>query len=168
MQPTEQTDAESTPPAAAPVASALNSEADNIPLPPDATAPSATAPDGAVLDQPPAGEITEAQAATIAARHRPMVGMMVNGVADGVLPNWNITASERETLTDSMATALAYWWPDGAVPPKWAALIANARRRPDGTWTPRAVVVVKREAVTVAESTPSTGKGTGAGAEAFQ
>ncbi len=104
--------------------------------------------------------------------------MLVNGLADGLLPNWNITTDERGQLTETFSLALGYWWPDGTVPPKWAALImagwttyqvVNARRQTDGTWTPRKVVVVKRDGAGRTPPAPSaaasTGKGTGAGAE---
>ncbi len=113
--------------------------------------------DGAApgLELQPGGELTEEQAALVAERHRPMVGMLINTLADVIFPAWNITAQEREALTSSSSLALAYWWPDGTVPPKWAALagvaftgytIANARRNDDGTWKPRKIVTVRREA----------------------
>ena len=179
MPPPDAAEDQSATPATAP-ATHLNREADAIPLPPDSApeiAPDAAAP-GAAAAPAMAGEVTEEQARAAAANHRPMMGMLVNGLADGLLPNWNITTDERDKLTETFSVALGYWWPDGAVPPKWAALImagyatyqvVNARRQNDGTWTPRKVIVVKRsaEATPTAATTltPSKGKGDGAGVE---
>lgn len=133
----------------------LVQEADNVELPGDdapGAAPGEGAPGegaGPSID----GEVTDEQAREAAARHRPMMQLVVNGVADGLFPNWNITLEERDGLSESFSLALGYWWPTGTVPPKWAALagvlvcgysIANARRNPDGTWQPRKIVTVHR------------------------
>jgi len=151
-------------------ASALDQEAEAIPLPGDVAAPAGDAPAGEGGEVVRPGDIPEAQAQQIAAMYRPSIGIVVNGVADGVLPNWKLTEAERGQLTDSMALACAYWFPDGYIPPKWVALfgalytgysIVNARRHDDGSWVPRAVVKVKRDAA----ATASPGKGDGAGGE---
>jgi hypothetical protein len=137
----------------------LVQEADQVQLPTD-DAPGAAPGEGApgeaqAAGVAPGGELTIDQAREIAQRHRPMVELMINGVADGVLPNWNITLEERNGLSESFSLALAYWWPYDTVPPKWAALvgvvvtgysIANARRNADGSWKPRKIITVHRAA----------------------
>lgn len=169
-------ESEAPPAAESPADAALSQEADAIPLPGDAAPPlgeQASAP-----GELRAGDLDEASAARVADMYRSSVGLMVNGVADNVLPNWNLTADERTGLTDAISLAAAHWFPDGYIPPKWVALfgalyvgynIAAARRNPDGTWKPRAIVRVKRDSV-AAESElptgkPAAGKGSGAGGE---
>lgn len=144
---------------------ALDAEADAVPIPQEdnlsASQPGEVADTAAPGAPPAVGEITEEQAAEIAARNRPMVGMLVNGLADTLLPAWNITELERKQLVDSMSLALAYWWPYDTIPPKWMALlsvglcgysIANARRNEDGSWKPRKIVTVRRSTGATAEA----------------
>lgn len=146
----------------------LAREADQVPLPegeaPGAPGEQAAPGEGGEPGAAPGGEVSDEEARAAAARHRPMVQLMVNGLADGIFPNWNITLEERDNLSESFSLALGYWWPSGTVPPKWAALagvlvcgysIANARRNPDGSWQPRKIVTVQRSPAPNMEAPPA-------------
>jgi hypothetical protein len=73
--------------------------------------------------------------------------LIVSKAADIVVPAWRISADERKALSSSIALALAAWFPDHQLPPKYVALlgvagslyaIVDARRDPEtGKLLPR-------------------------------
>lgn len=73
--------------------------------------------------------------------------LIISKASDVLLPAWEITPDERKQLSSSVAFALAAWFPDHQLPPKYVALLAVAgslysivesRRDPDtGKLKPR-------------------------------
>lgn len=133
-------------------APALASEAAAVELPPEAEAPA-----------PGQGE-GEGEAAALEARsleqaqreYEPVVGMVLGTVAATQFPAWRITDDERKQLTAAASAALAHWWPDGNIPPKYLSLvmvvyvgytIVEARRDPaTGELAPRRIDTAPRSA----------------------
>lgn len=141
---------------------ALAAEAAGLELPPD-LGTSVFGPKSA--PPPDLGPSVEA----IAAGMEPGAGMVIGAVADGVLPNWRLTADEKKQLTHAAALALAHWFPDASIPPKYLSLvvvayvgyqIVEARRDPQtGELAPRRIIREARQGVTDAPSTTASGDG---------
>jgi len=75
----------------------------------------------------------------------PAARMLVAQLSGAFAPNWEVTKAETEGVADSLALVLAYWMPDGAIDPKYVAVLSLAgalygvaaqRREPDGSWKP--------------------------------
>ncbi len=90
----------------------------------------------------------------VAATYRPTCDFAVGLLADFGAPNWHLTAAERDKLAESGSLVCAAWWPDGQIPLKWALtfgmvaqvfMIANARRRPDGSLPPLRIETPKAD-----------------------
>jgi hypothetical protein len=96
----------------------------------------------------PAGELAPAMAGDVeakAAEVAPAVRMLVAQCAGAFAPNWEITQGEADGVADAAALVMAYWMPDGAIDPKYLAIVtlatalygvAGKRRRADGSWVP--------------------------------
>lgn len=147
---------------------ALASEAAAVELPPESPAPGA-AQEAPASDPAAVGlrSIEQAQR-----EYEPVVGMVLGTVAATQFPAWRITDDERKQLTAAASAALAHWWPDGNIPPKYLSLvmvvyvgytIVEARRDPaTGELAPRRVDVVRRPAapaVQVDQSAAGAGGG---------
>lgn len=118
---------------------ALAAEADAIAA---ANAPAAIPAPG-VPEVP--GEPTAAQVEATARGYEAGAVILVAGAARVFAPAWNITATESQELGRAIALAAAHWFPDGALPPKWMALlnvaaigvgIVAARQDADGRLRP--------------------------------
>ena len=130
---------------------ALDEEAARIlgELPPE-LASSGT--DDAPSEAPPAGDdLTLEQLQAIATGYEPGAFLLVSQAANIIVPAWELSAEERRALSGSVAVAMAAWFPDQKLPPKYAALlglagtlygIVEARRDPTtGKLKPRRVIV---------------------------
>jgi len=148
-------------------AAALAAEAAALELPADLGA--AGAPGGAEDAAAPAAAPS---VETIAAEFEPGVGMVIASVADGVLPNWRLTLDEKKQLAHAAALALAHWFPDATIPPKYLSLvvvayvgyqIVEARRDPaTGELAPRKIIRTKRPgSPPAASSAPGAPSGDG-------
>lgn len=121
-------------------APALASEADAIPLPAEAT--TQVAGEGAPAPGVPGvpGEPTLEELDLAARNYEGTTAIAVNGLADVLAPNWQISGEQRGSLAHVSAMALAAWFPDHRLPIKYAVLtmvgaslfdIANANRDPE-------------------------------------
>jgi hypothetical protein len=66
------------------------------------------------------------QAAAMAASYEAGAFILLRQASRIVAPNWNVTDAENRELAKATATALALWFPDQQLPPKYAALLALA------------------------------------------
>lgn len=132
---------------------ALAAEADRIlsDLPPPAAAnDQAPAIAGEGLDAEPTLEQIQAAAAG----YETGAFLIVSKAADVLAPAWGITSDERKALSGSIAFAMAAWFPDHQLPPKYMALlavagslyaIADSRRDPStGKLKPRRINVPEK------------------------
>lgn len=113
-------------------------------------------------------ELTLDQAEALAASYEAAAFVLFDQAASIAAPNWNVTREEKRQLAHSTAVALAHWFPNQQLPPKYAALltlagtaygIAEARRDPDtGRIRP---LRAPRQASAPLAASPSPG-GTGA------
>ena len=85
----------------------------------------APAPVASEVAQPgaPAGDLSDADAARIAQGYEAGAVIVVMGAARMFAPAWNVTQAECTEFGRALALAAAHWWPDGSLPPKWAALL---------------------------------------------
>jgi hypothetical protein len=107
--------------------------------------PPAIAPELAGDEAPREPTLEEIQAA--AAGYEFGSFLIVSKAADVLVPAWGVTSDERKALSSSLSLALAAWFPDQQLPPKYMALLAvagsmyaivDARRDPDtGKLKPR-------------------------------
>ncbi len=103
----------------------LAAEADAVDVP-DETPP------GAAGEAPPAapggegGELTFDQAEALAASYEGAAFVLYDQAATIVAPNWQVTRDEKRALAHSTAVALALWFPDQQLPPKYVALLTLA------------------------------------------
>jgi len=77
----------------------------------------------------PAGEvITTPTDADMLAGYVVIAEAVVAGAAQSFVPAWTVTPPQSHKLADALARACVLWFPDGAIPPKYLALlvVANA------------------------------------------
>lgn len=103
---------------------ALAAEADRILS--DVPAELAPATDPAIAGEACAAELTLEQIQAAAAGYEAGAFMIVSQAADVLVPAWEISSDERKALSGSMSLALAAWFPDHQLPPKYMALLAVA------------------------------------------
>lgn len=104
----------------------LAAEAAAVDLPPETPTPGTPGEQpgpGAELE---AGELTLDQAEALAASYEAAAVVLYSQAARIIAPNWNITPAETRELGHATAVALALWFPDQQLPPKYAALLALA------------------------------------------
>jgi hypothetical protein len=52
--------------------------------------------------------------------------MLVGAIADNFAPNWKVTSEEKANVGNALGQALALWFPDQVIPPKYMALVSLA------------------------------------------
>ena len=92
---------------------------------PDVPAPAGD-PGAADLGGGQADALTIDQAAAMAASYEAGAFILLSQASKIVAPNWRVTDAENRDLAKVTATALALWFPDQQLPPKYAALLALA------------------------------------------
>lgn len=102
---------------------ALADQADRIlsevPADPPANAPT-IADDGAPR------ELTLEEIQAAAAGYEVGSFLIISKAAEVLVPAWDVTVEERKALSGSLSLALAAWFPDHHLPPKWMALLSVA------------------------------------------
>lgn len=83
-----------------------------------------TAP--AIADDGVPRELTLEEIQAAAAGYEAGAFMIVSQAADVLVPAWGVTADERKALSGSISIALAAWFPNHQLPPKYMALLAVA------------------------------------------
>lgn len=64
------------------------------------------------------------QAEQIATSYMPGCVVAVNAVARIMLPNWDLTGNEKQQIAESCSMALALWFPNLHIPPRYMALMS--------------------------------------------
>jgi hypothetical protein len=104
----------------------LEAEAAAVDLPPEAPIAGEPGSDAAPGAGEPGAALTLDQAEALAASYEAAAVVLYGQAARIVAPNWNVTGGEVRELAHATAVALAHWFPDQQLPPKYAALLALA------------------------------------------